>query len=88
MTRFRICSPLRTVLSAWLAMPPLVGATFTLVLSPVLLAALLLAALLLAALLISAVVTFIVVFDGESTWFEGATLIGLHILLATCFWWG
>ena len=57
---------------------PLVGATFTLVLSP----------LLLAALLISAIVTFIVVFDGESTWFEGATLIGLYVLLATSFWWG
>ena len=57
---------------------PLVGATFTLVLSP----------LLLATLLISAIVTFIVVFDGESTWFEGATLIGLYVLLATSFWWG
>ena len=57
---------------------PLVGATFTLVLSP----------LLLAALLISALVTFIVVFDGESTWFEGTTLIGLYVLLAAGFWWG
>ena len=53
--------------------PPLVGATFTLVLSPLLLAAL---------------VTFIVVFDGESTWFEGTTLIGLYVLLAAGFWWG
>src|SRR5450830_258606 len=57
---------------------PLVGATFTLVLSP----------LLLAALLISVLVTFIVVFDGESTWFEGATLIGLYVLIAASFWWG
>ena len=57
---------------------PLVGATFTLVLSP----------LLLAALLISAVVTFIVVFDGESTWFEGTALIALYVLLAASFWWG
>ena len=57
---------------------PLVGATFTLVLSP----------LLLAALLISVIVTFIVVFDGESTWFEGATLVGLYVLLAAGFWWG
>src|SRR5665647_930128 len=53
--------------SEWVLAAPLVGATFTLVLSP----------LLLAALLISALVTFIVVFDGESTWFEGTTLIGL-----------
>ena len=57
---------------------PLVGATFTLVLSP----------LLLAALLISVVVTFVVVFDGESTWCEGATLVGLYVLLAAGFWWG
>ena len=57
---------------------PLVGASFTLVLAP----------LLLAALLISVLVTFLVVFDGESTWFEGATLIGLYVLLATSMWWG
>jgi Ca2+:H+ antiporter len=57
---------------------PLVGASFTLVLSPVLLAA----------LLIAAIVTFIVVFDGESTWFEGATLAGLYVLVAAGVWWG
>ncbi len=57
---------------------PLVGASFTLVLSP----------LLLAALLMSAIVTFLVVSDGESTWFEGSTLIGLYVLLAAGVWWG
>jgi Ca2+:H+ antiporter len=57
---------------------PLVGASFTLVLSP----------LLLAALLISVIVTFLVVFDGESTWFEGATLVALYVLLAAGVWWG
>jgi Ca2+:H+ antiporter len=57
---------------------PFVGASLTLVLSP----------LLLAALLISAIVTLVVVFDGESTWFEGATLIGLYVLLAASMWWG
>jgi Ca2+:H+ antiporter len=57
---------------------PLVGATFTLVLSP----------LLVASLLIAAVVTVLVVNDGESTWLEGATLIVLYALIATSFWWG
>jgi Ca2+:H+ antiporter len=33
-------------------------------------------------------VTFLVVFDGESTWFEGTTLIGLYVLLAAGVWWG
>lgn len=57
---------------------PLLGTTFTLVLSPILLVA----------LLFSALVTFLAVFDGESTWFEGATLIGLYVLLAAGVWWG
>jgi Ca2+:H+ antiporter len=57
---------------------PLVGATFTLVLSPLLVVALFLAAL----------ITVLVVNDGESTWFEGATLLVLYVLIATAFWWG
>jgi Ca2+:H+ antiporter len=57
---------------------PLVGATFTLVLSPLLVVALVLAAL----------VAVLVVNDGESTWFEGATLLVLYVLIATAFWWG
>ena len=57
---------------------PLVGATFTLVLPPLLIAALLLAAL----------VSVLVVNDGESTWFEGATLLALYVLIAAAFWWG
>ena len=57
---------------------PLVGASFTLVLSP----------LLIAALMISVVVTVIVVLDGESTWFEGLTLVALYGVIATAFWWG
>ena len=61
-----------------LAAPLLGAATFTLVLSPLLLAVLLLAAL---------VATF-VVFDGESTWFEGSILIVLYGLIAAAFWWG
>jgi Ca2+:H+ antiporter len=57
---------------------PLVGASFTLVLSP----------WLIAALLIAVVVTVLVVNDGESTWLEGATLLVLYLLIATSFWWG
>ena len=57
---------------------PLVGVTFTLVLSP----------LLIATLIIAALVAFVVVFDGESTWFEGVTLLVLYTLIATAFWWG
>lgn len=58
---------------------PLVGAaTFTLVLSP----------LLLTVLFLATFVTIVVVVDGESTWFEGATLIALYAAIATAFWWG
>ncbi len=58
---------------------PLVGAgAFTLVLSP----------LLLAALLMSSFVAVLVVVDGDSTWFEGASLIALYLAIATSFWWG
>jgi Ca2+:H+ antiporter len=55
-----------------------VGASFTLVLSP----------LLVAVLVIAVIVTVIVVFDGESTWFEGLSLVALYGVIATAFWWG
>ena len=62
-----------------LLLAPALGAGgFTLVLPP----------LLLAALLLSAIVAVLVVFDGESTWYEGVVLIGLYVLLAASFWWG
>lgn len=58
---------------------PLVGAaTFTLVLTPLLLAVLAMATL----------ITVVVVEDGESTWFEGAALLALYIAIACAFWWG
>jgi Ca2+:H+ antiporter len=57
---------------------PLVGATFTLVLSP----------LLIAVLTIAVLVTVIVVLDGESNWYEGLTLVALYAVIATAFWWG
>jgi Ca2+:H+ antiporter len=57
---------------------PLIGATFTLVLSP----------LLVVALVLAAVIAVLVVNDGESTWLEGATLLVLYALIAAAFWWG
>ena len=58
---------------------PLVGAaTFTLVLSPLLLAVLFMATL----------TTIIIVVDGDYTWFEGVALIVLYLGIALAFWWG
>jgi Ca2+:H+ antiporter len=57
---------------------PLVGASFTLVLSPLLVAVLALAVL----------VTVVVVFDGQSTWLEGSALVALYGICATAFFWG
>jgi Ca2+:H+ antiporter len=54
------------------------GAHLTLVLPPLLVAALGLTALL------STVITY----DGESTWLEGVTLVGLYVIIAVSFWWG
>lgn len=40
------------------------------------------------ALLMAAGIGALVVYDGESTWPEGAILIGLYVVLAASFWWG
>jgi len=40
------------------------------------------------ALLLAAGIGALVVYDGESTWEEGAILIGLYVVLAASFWWG
>jgi Ca2+:H+ antiporter len=40
------------------------------------------------ALLMAASVGALVVYDGESTWEEGAILIGLYVVIAASFWWG
>jgi Ca2+:H+ antiporter len=39
-------------------------------------------------LLVAAAITALVVYDAESTWEEGAMLVGLYIVLASSFWWG
>ncbi|MDQ0382920.1 calcium:cation antiporter [Amycolatopsis thermophila] len=57
---------------------PLLGASFTLVLPP----------LLIAALVLAVVIAVVVVLDGEGTWFEGAALIALYAIIAAAFWWG
>ncbi|MEV6772298.1 calcium/proton exchanger [Nocardia sp. NPDC051030] len=66
------------VAPALVLLSPLVGASFTLVLPPLLIAALIMAVL----------VTAIVVLDGESNWLEGAALIVLYGIVAAAFWWG
>jgi Ca2+:H+ antiporter len=74
-------SPLQIALvvaPALVLLSPLVGASFTLVLSP----------LLIAVLIMAVVITVVVVLDGESTWLEGATLVVLYGIIATAFWWG
>jgi Ca2+:H+ antiporter len=40
------------------------------------------------ALLLAAGVGALVVYDGESTWEEGAILDGLYVVIAASFWWG
>lgn len=54
------------------------GAVLTLALPP----------LLLAAVTLGVVVAVFVVADGESTWLEGAALVGLYVIIASAFWWG
>ncbi|MEC3953687.1 calcium/proton exchanger [Nocardia sp. CDC153] len=66
------------VAPALVLLSPLVGASFTLVLPP----------LLLVALLLAVVVTIVVVLDGDSNWLEGTALVTLYGIIATAFWWG
>jgi Ca2+:H+ antiporter len=44
--------------------------------------------LLAVALLLAAGITALVVYDGESTWEEGAMLVGLYVVVSASFWWG
>src|SRR5579884_1362806 len=54
------------------------GAHLTLVLAP----------LLVVSLALTAILSTIITYDGESTWLEGLTLIGLYGIIAVSFWWG
>ena len=74
-------SPVQIVMMvapALVLLSPLVGASFTLVLPP----------LLLVALLVAVVVAVVAVQDGDSTWLEGGAMITLYAMVATAFWWG
>ena len=39
-------------------------------------------------LLLAAGICALVVYDGESTWEEGAILVGFYVVVAASFWWG
>jgi Ca2+:H+ antiporter len=74
-------SPVQIVMMvapALVLLSPAVGASFTLVLPP----------LLLVALLVAVVVAVVAVQDGDSTWLEGGAMLTLYAMVATAFWWG
>jgi Ca2+:H+ antiporter len=56
----------------------LTATTLTLVFAP----------MLVMAVAITVIVVAFIVFDGESNWLEGATLIALYGIIAAVFWWG
>jgi Ca2+:H+ antiporter len=58
--------------------PAIGGPAFTLVFSP----------MLMASVAVSVGVVAFLISDGVSDWLEGATMIGLYILIAAAFWWG
>jgi Ca2+:H+ antiporter len=58
--------------------PVIGGAQLTLVLSP----------FLAVVLALTTLIAAVVVLDGESTWLEGACLVGLYVVIAASFWWG
>lgn len=49
---------------------------------------LVLAPLLVAALALTAILGAVIIYDGESNWLEGLTLIGLYGIIVVSFWWG
>jgi Ca2+:H+ antiporter len=58
---------------------PLIGGpAFTLVFSP----------MLVTTVGVSTLAVAYLVSDGESDWLEGATMVGLYVLIAAAFWWG
>jgi Ca2+:H+ antiporter len=46
------------------------------------------APMLVAAVVATVLIVSLIVFDGESNWLEGATLVGLYLIIAAVFWWG
>ena len=76
-----INSPLQIALvlaPALVLLSLLTATTLTLVFAP----------MLVAAVVVTVLIVSLIVFDGESNWLEGATLIGLYVIIAAVFWWG
>lgn len=44
--------------------------------------------LLVVALALTAILSTVITVDGQSTWLEGLTLMGLYAIIAVAFWWG
>jgi Ca2+:H+ antiporter len=44
--------------------------------------------LLLTVMILAVIITFVVTFDGQSTWLEGVALVALYTIMASAFWWG
>jgi Ca2+:H+ antiporter len=76
-----IQSPLQVALvlaPALVLLSLLTATTLTLVFAP----------MLVVAVCVTVVAVAFVVFDGESNWLEGTTLIALYAIIAAAFWWG
>jgi Ca2+:H+ antiporter len=76
-----INSPLQIALvlaPALVLLSLLTATTLTLVFAP----------MLVAAVVVTVLIVSLIVFDGESNWLEGATLVGLYVIIAAVFWWG
>ena len=75
-------SPLQIALvlaPALVLLSPLVGGSaFTLVFNP----------MLVSTVGVSTIAVAYAVSDGKSDWLEGATMVGLYVLIAAAFWWG
>jgi Ca2+:H+ antiporter len=56
----------------------LTATTLTLVFAP----------LLVIAVVLSVLAVTLIVYDGESDWLEGATLVALYVIIGAVFWWG
>jgi Ca2+:H+ antiporter len=68
-----VLAPVLVILSSVLGFTAL-----TLVFSP----------LLVAAVFLSVLIAVVITVDGESNWIEGASLIGVYVVIAATFWWG
>jgi Ca2+:H+ antiporter len=67
-----VLAPLLVLLSLFTA------TTLTLVFAP----------MLVVGVVVAVIAVAFIVFDGESTWLEGATLVALYAIIAATFWWG